>query len=331
VCVFIIPDSSEGGWVIRSPENGVEESSLFHRLPQSSVIGLLIAVVLYFLGGQLCAKPRVAVVMSRSIPPYQKALEGFKKTFDCETSIYELQKKKGHEKVATEIKASNPDLVLTIGSSALRLAAEYITGVPVVFTMVLSAPKLPPNIAGVSMMLPAKVHLEGLKLVAPTIKTVGLVFNPKNSGKRVEEFRTAAKKLDLKIVAAAASSKKEAFSSIKLLGGRVDALWMVMDKDVVDNFNLMLSLSVKEQIPLATFSYRYVEMGALLALSPRFDDLGRQAGELANQIALGVPPAKIGIVSPKNYYYSYNSETGVKIKLGIPAALLQKDHRLYPE
>jgi ABC-type uncharacterized transport system substrate-binding protein len=302
---------------------------LFHRFYQLSIVGLLAMAVIFSCPVTAAAKPKVAVVMSRSIPPYKKALEGFKKSFDSEITIFEVRTKKDAAKTAKAILASQPDLVLAIGSSALNLASKHITKIPVVFTMVYSPPKLPSNIAGVSMMLPAKTHLEGLKLVAPEVKSVGLVYNPKNSGKRIEEFKTAAKSQGMKVVALAASSQKEAFSSIRLLAGRVDSLWMPMDKDVVANFNLMLSLSVKEKIPLATFSYRYVEMGALLALSPKFDFLGRQAGEVASKIFAGTSPSSLGVVSPKSHYYSYNTKTGLKIELGVPSTILKKEHRLY--
>jgi len=50
---------------------------------------------------------------------------------------------------------------------------------------------------------------------------------------------------------------------------------------------------------------------------------------LAKEIIKGTSPAKLGVVTPSNYYYSYNGDTGVKIELGIPSVLLKKDHRLY--
>ncbi|MBW1871473.1 MAG: hypothetical protein JRJ19_05375 [Deltaproteobacteria bacterium] len=302
---------------------------MFHRFFQFSIVGLLAVVVIFSCPATAAAKPKVAVVMSRSIPPYRKALEGFKKRFESEVTIFEVHNKKDAAKVAKTIMAGKPDIVLAIGSSALNLVSKHITKIPVVFTMVLTPPKLPSNIAGVSMMLPAKTHLEGLKLVAPDVKSVGLVYNPKHSAKRIQEFKTAAKSLGLQIVALAANSQKEAFSSIRLLAGRVDSLWMLMDKDVVANFNLMLSLSVKEKIPLATFSYRYVEMGALLALSPKFDSLGQQAGEIAVKIIAGTAPSSLGVISPKSHYYSYNTKTGLRIELGVPSAILKKEHRLY--
>jgi putative ABC transport system substrate-binding protein len=275
------------------------------------------------------AKPKVAVVMSRLIPPYQKALSGFKKEFDCDTTVFDLQKKRDLGEISKEIKAAKPDLVLAIGSNALKLAKKYLKKTPVIFTMVLKPGKTPDNVCGVSMTLPAKTHLEGLKLIAPKVKSIGIVFNPKHSGNRVGLFKKAAKALGLKVVSVAANSKKEAFSAIKLLASRVDSLWMVMDQDVVANFNLLLSLSVKEKVPLATFSYKYVEMGALLALAPKFQDLGKQAGQLAKQLVSGVKAKKMGVVSPTNFYYSINVNTALKIGVGVPAEVLKKDHKLY--
>ena len=63
--------------------------------------------------------------------------------------------------------------------------------------------------------------------------------------------------------------------------------------------------------------------------APKFESLGKQAGQLAKQIIKGTKPSALGVVSPSSYYYSYNGDTGVKIELGIPSALLKKDHKLY--
>lgn len=291
--------------------------------------GRAVFVLLLLWAAGVSAKPKVAVVMSRLIPPYQKALSGFKKEFDCDTTVFDLQKKRDLEEMSKEINSAKPDLVLAIGSNALKLSKKYLKKTPVIFTMVLKPGKAPDNVCGVSMTLPAKTHLEGLKLIAPKVKSVGIVFNPKHSGNRVELFKKAAKDLGLKIVSVAANSKKEAFSAIKLLASRVDSLWMVMDQDVVANFNLLQSLSIKEKVPLATFSYKYVEMGALLALAPKFEDLGKQAGQLAKQIAGGTSPKKLGVVSPTNFYYSINVNTALKIGVGVPPEVLKKDHKLY--
>ena len=288
-----------------------------------------VCILLLLWAAGASAKPKVAVVMSRLIPPYQKALSGFKKEFDCDTTVFDLQKKRDLEEISKEIKASKPDLVLAIGSNALKLSKKYLKKTPVIFTMVLKPGKTPDNICGVSMTLPAKTHIEGLKLIAPNVKSVGIVFNPKHAGGRVDSFKKAAKALGLKAVTVAANSKKEAFSAIKLLASRVDSLWMVMDQDVVANFKLMLSLSIKEKVPLATFSYKYVEMGALLALAPKFEDLGEQAGQLAKKITGGTSPKKLGVVSPSNFYYSINVNTALKIGVGVPPEILKKDHKLY--
>lgn len=329
LAVYVLILYNDGREGLRFPGCGQKELIVPKFMLRACIIGVFFSLALPAVFAEGAGKPNVAVVMSRSIAPYQKALAGFKKVLPCVTKIFELKKGQSLSETADAIRADKPDLVLAIGSSALALAVDNIKKIPVVFSMVLSVPKLPANICGVSMMLPAKTHLGGLKLIAPTVKTVGIVFNPVNSGKRVGEFKAAATKLGMKVAAIAVKSKREAFSSIRLLGGRVDALWMVMDKDIVANFGLMLTLSIQQQIPFATFSYRYVEKGALLALCPKFGALGRQAGELAAKVMAGTPPSKFGVVYPDNFYYSYNVKTGMKIQLGVPQIILKKEHKLY--
>lgn len=272
------------------------------------------------------AAPRVAVVMWHGIPPYQQALEGFTKTLACEIEKHDV--KSDPDSMMAGIRENPPDLVLAFGSHALKFARKF-KDIPVVFAMVLKPGALPSNVAGVSMSLPAEIHLQGLKLVAPEVQSLGIVYNPALSANRVEEFKQAGKALGINVVAAQAGSKQESFSAIKLLGGRVDALWMVLDKDTVDNFNLLLSIAIKEKIPLATFSHRYVADGALLAMIPEYEHMGVQAAEIAGKILDGTSPSEIGTTTPREYYYAINVETALKIGVGVPPAVLEKKHKLY--
>lgn len=271
------------------------------------------------------AKPRVAVVMWHPIPPYEKALEGFTKTFECEIEKHD---KSDPEPMLAALRANPPDMLLAFGSHALNFTKQ-IKEIPVVFAVVLKPGKLAPNVAGVSISLPAEVHLKGLKLLAPSVRSLGIIYNPASSARRVEEFKNAGKALGINVVAAQAATKQESFSAIKLLGARVDALWMIVDTVTVHNFSLLLSISIKEKIPLATFSHRYVATGALLALTSEYDHMGVQAGEVARKIMEGTPPSRIGVVHPTRYRYNINVDTALKIGVGIPPAVLKKEHKLY--
>ncbi len=271
---------------------------------------------------------KIAAIMSRLIPPYQQALDGFKQVFP-DTQVFVMRSEDAPGRLVDELKEAKPSLILAIGSEALKLSKKMFSTLPVISTMVLSPGNPGNNIAGVSLVLPASAHLEALKLLVPSIKSLGIVYNPDYTSESVEEFKQAAKKMDIQIVAVAVHSPKEVFSSVMLLAGRVNALWMVMDQDVVPHFNLLQSLSIKERIPLATFSYKYVEMGALLALSPVFEGVGKQAAEIAKQIRGGTSPKSIGIVAPTEYYFAINSATAKKIKLEIPQAVLGRKHKFY--
>ena len=291
----------------------------------------LIAVVsILFLGAAAgAAEGKIAAILSRIIPPYQQALDGFKQIYP-DTQVFTIRQEVSPGQLVDEIKSVKPALILAIGSEALKLSKNMFSNLPVVFTMVLSPGSPGNNISGVALTLPAKPHLEALKLLVPSVKSIGIVYNPEYSAEIIEEFKQVAQKLNIQIVAVAVHSPKEVFSSIMLLAGRVNALWMIMDKDVVPHFNLLQSLSIKERIPLATFSYKYVEMGALLALSPSFESVGKQASDLAKQILGGASPKSLGIVLPGDYYFAINSATAKKIKLEIPQAVLSRKHKLYP-
>ena len=70
-------------------------------------------------------------------------------------------------------------------------------------------------------------------------------------------------------------------------------------------------------------SSAYVRAGALFALDCDYDDIGKQAGEVALLILCGNSPYEVPITTPRKIYLSINQKTAERIGIEIPAALLK--------
>ena len=88
---------------------------------------------------------------------------------------------------------------------------------------------------------------------------------------------------------------REVPGAITDMNPRPDALWLLPDVTVVtpDTLEFIFSFTISNHIPLILFSERYLALGAFMSISFDLFDMGRQGGEMANQILSGTPVKKV--------------------------------------
>lgn len=269
----------------------------------------------------------VLVIKSANIKPYNEALEGFKNS--CKCSVKELvlleDEQKDISKAISEIK---PDAVFAIGLGALE-QAQAIKDIPVVYVMVPSSSSSVPNqqnISGVSMYISAEKYLNMIREVFHKAKRIGLIYNPENSDRIAREARQRAASMGLVLLQKKTKMAREVPALIDSMKGKVDLYWMLPDMSIVNSetFNYMLMFSFLNEIPVVTFSKKYVEMGASAGLSIDAFDLGLQAGEMMRSLlrtnSYGAPK----IADPRKTVLTINKKVvrklGIKIRDDIKGA-----------
>jgi putative tryptophan/tyrosine transport system substrate-binding protein len=87
----------------------------------------------------------------------------------------------------------------------------------------------------------------------------------------------------------------------------------------------MLLFSYRRKIPLLGLSDRHAQMGALFSLSfASGEDIGRQAGELAQAILGGRSAAEVPYTTARKVYLTVNLKAAQKLGLEIPQAILAR-------
>jgi putative tryptophan/tyrosine transport system substrate-binding protein len=228
----------------------------------------------------------VLVIKGADIKPYNEALEGFKSS--CQCNINELVPIAGEQRdISRAISEIKPVTVFAIGVDALK-QAQAIKGIPVVYTMVPYSASVPAqkNISGVSMYISPEKYLNLISEVFPNAKRIGLIYNPKNSDRFVKEVYQRADSMELELVAKRAEKAGEIPALIDSMKGRIDIFLMLPDTSIVssESFNYMLLFSFLNEVPVVTFSKKYVELGASAGLNIDTFDLGLQAGEIMRRI-----------------------------------------------
>jgi putative ABC transport system substrate-binding protein len=285
---------------------------------------LVVAVFSLFLIMTCGAPPafaqRIAVIKSTDIQPYNDTLRGFREHCRAQYEFVVLDRHDPNN-IMKELDARKPDVVLTIGLRALRSVRDY-NGAPIIYTMVSNVGDLGlagKNITGVSMNISARKQLSALLKEMPDVRRVGIVYDPSKTGQLFREAAGAARALGVSIVSREVSRSSQAPDAIKSLAGEVDAFWMLPDTTVLtaETIEYLLLSSFQHQVPVLTFSEKYLEMGAFLSLGIDAYDIGAQACELASK-AMGRKNAdSVAPESPRKAVIEVNEKVRERLKPSV--------------
>lgn len=278
----------------------------------------------------------IAVIRSQDLDPYNQAFAGFSESCASNIKQYTLGGNgASQQRMAQEIGAAKPRLVLAIGLMAAKLAKEYLKDIPTLYIMVSNPKKyglIGNNIAGITLNIPVEAQFKTYKTLVPGLKSIGVIYDANNSGEIIREAGNVAKKLGVQLVAVSVTSQKEVPEALRSMLGKVDAVWMVPDETVVttDSFKYFLVTTLEKGVPFFAASDIFVEAGALAALTPDYTDVGRQGCQLATGFTDGqVSLAETGARPPRKINLSLNLKTARKIGLAIPKSVIESAKLVY--
>jgi putative ABC transport system substrate-binding protein len=288
-------------------------------------------VILTFLGIFFCqistaVAQEAFVVKSDNLQPYNEAFEGIKETFKADVKEIILTEA-DDSKIIEKISSAGPRLIFAIGQNALS-RIRVIKDIPIVYAMVsnpralLSGEK---NITGVSMNVSAGQQLNALLEILPGAKRIGIVYDPQKTGHLFEEARRAALFREVTLISREVSSPREAPSAIDDLKGEIDAFWMLPDTTVLtqESVKYLFLFSFENNIPVLSFSKKYIKMGSLISLNIDAVNIGRQAGKMANQILAGKDMGNIIKTAPIKSVMTVNPWVAGRFE-NINSKLIQK-------
>ena len=304
------------------------------------VLNIIFLAPLFFIPNQIQAN-EVAAVKSADIQPYNRAINGFKKIVPSKVRQYLLKRNQasGKEETLLLIENKQTKLIFALGSDALDFAQTEYRDIPVLFSFVLNPEQAMgtdwmqsrTNLHGISMNIPPAAQFEILKLATPSIKRIGVVYDPLKTKKLIAEAKKAAAALGMTLITKAISLRTEAINAVDSMKGEVDAIWMVPDTTAItmESIKYTLLFSFRNRLPLIGISEKYVKIGALFALSFDSEKIGQQAGKIAIQILNDTSQSNSSYVEPKELKLTINVKTAKKIGLTIPSKLLESADKLY--
>jgi putative ABC transport system substrate-binding protein len=237
------------------------------------------------------------------------------------------------------IRTLKPDIILTVGSSATRVARDNFTNIPIVF----SAVKYPvisgfaesiahpgSNITGASLDIPVDIQFRYFRQIIPGLKRIGVLYTA-NTAKLIAPARMIAAGMGMELVAIEIVSPRDLPRALDSLGSCTQGLWSVADPNLFDpqSTKFILLNSLRKGLPCMGFSRHVVESGALFALDFDYKAIGRQAGDIVSMVLAGADPGRIPVTSPDIIWFHYNEKTAKHVRIEIPPELVAIAKEVY--
>ncbi len=282
---------------------------------------------------------RISVFLSDPGWPFNEVLDGFQsylrgKGISAYYDLYPLEgNPEGVGQAIQKIKMNRPHLIFTIGSLTTEATLKEVKDIPILAGMILR-PKLlkaSSNGTGVFLEFPAETQFKWLRQILPDIRTVGVIYHPKENQAMIENALRVAPKMGFHLKANEVHTPQALPYTLNRLAKEVEVLWGIPDELVLNpqTAKHILLFSFRESIPFEGLSSTWVKAGALYALEADYIDLGVQCGEMALGLLNGVRGNSISPKPPRKVIYSLNLKTAEQMKIKISEKVIREASQIF--
>ena len=262
------------------------------------------------------------------------AEEGYK---DDQVKIDFMNSEGDQSKVATmskQLVANGNDVVVGIATPAAQGLASATKDLPVIMAaitdpiganLVKDLKKPGGNITGVSDHNPAEQQVELIKTLTPNVKTIGALYSSSedNSKSQVEEFTKLAEKAGYKVVPYSVPSTNEIASTVSVMSGKVDAIWVPIDNTIASAFSTVVEANKTAKKPIFPSATAMVEAGGLGSVVVDQHDLGVATGKMAAKILKGQKSADTPVEIFSQGKSVINKKVADELGITIPESVLK--------
>jgi len=239
--------------------------------------------------------------------------------------------------IAQKFKTLKPDLIIPITTLSTQAVVRANKGssIPIVFAAVtdpIAAGVVPSlthpggYVTGTTDAAPIKRQLDVFKQAFPSLKTLGILYNPgdNSSSTPVKETRKLAKEVGITLEEATAFKTSDVPTAMQqLVGKKVDAIFVPLDNTILSAMDAVLKIAFQQGIPVFSSDSDSVAQGALLSSGYTHFDTGYAAGEIAAQVLGGSSPGDIPVANAQDLNVYINKKSAERLHVTFPAAILK--------
>lgn len=288
------------------------------------------------------AQGNIAVIYPDIGEPYRsiftKIIEGIEDKAKIRVASFAIGSNQSTQDLAGELRKQNVQVVIALGRSGLKAASGLDRDIGIVAGGVLSVPEAEVRGMSVFSLAPDPVLLlDRLKALAPSIKRVFVVYDPRQNAWLIRLARDAARNLGIELVAQEAGDLKTAMriyqEYLASSDPKRDALWLPQDSVTVEESSVLpfvLQEAWSRALLVFSSNVSHVKRGALFSLYPNNVELGRNlASSALGHVISGRQTANITPL--KEVLMAVNVRTAGHLGLAIGQRQLQAFDMVFPE
>lgn len=246
--------------------------------------------------------------------------------------------------IAQKFVSLKPDVIIPITTPSAQtvLGAAKNSDIPIVFAsvtdpinagIVKSLEKPGGNVTGATDYPPIESALDEIKALTPTVKTLGMIYNPGeiNSTKMVELFEAAATKKGLRIVRQTAINTSDVRQAALAIADKIDAFLISLDNTALSSMTTLLNVADSKNKPVFSNDPDSVPQGVLMGVSNTQYDTGVLAGKICARILKGEKAGDLDVAAPTTPKIFLNSKTALNLGIVFPQELTKKASKIFPE
>jgi putative tryptophan/tyrosine transport system substrate-binding protein len=322
---------------------------------RSKISRVVIGVAVLLLGAPLSGEPQQAGTVARlgvllfSTPEGDPNVTAFRQGLSelgyvegkNLTTLYRYAEGKPERLagLANELAALKPDVIFAMGGDVAPFARTATNAIPVVMAvsndpvqagLVASLAKPGGNVTGVTFVLSelAAKRLQFLKVAAPGISRVAVIWNPDHVDPEYRETQAAGKVLGVHVQSLEVRGSGDFDTAFQAATAeRAEAIVVVSSRLLTFNRQRILELAARQRLPVVSGWGPWVETGALLSYGPDLNASVRRAAMHVDRVLKGANPANLPVEQPTKFDLIINLKTAKALGLTIPMSLrLQAAH-----
>ena len=227
------------------------------------------------------------------------------------------------------------DVVIGIATPAAQGLASATSDIPVIMgaisdpvgaKLVKNLEEPEGNVTGVSNHVPHAQTVELIQTITPDAKTIGVLYasSEDNSVSQVKEFTQYAEEAGLTVVEYAVPSTNEITTTMSVMTGKVDAIFVPQDNTIASAFPTVVTAANAAKIPVYSSVDTMVKQGSIASVAQSQYDLGLETAKIAVKILAGKKVSEVPVKVVDTGVPTVNLKAAKELGITIPDSLLEE-------